>query len=295
MKEYLHEFFEEFDYPQEACDALLQAYDAIQGNPSSSERFCSLLKRYESDANSDMAQMLDEMGELSAEVNVHEYTGKLLLPVCMTRALREHYRRAGLDDEMWFLSMCDLKWKLVECRLVHGIWGSFVSRWFGRFFDLTRFGIGRLQFEIIPFEREYEKNGVKLSPESKVINVHIPRTGSPLDPAQTAWSFKKAAAFFREKYALDPIVFVCHSWLLFPRNLEVLSPNSNIRRFAENFEIMTSGEDADYSQVWRLFDRNYDGDVDSLPQDSSFRRAYADWIRRGEKIGWGHGIYVYSD
>ena len=49
-----------------------------------------------------------------------------------------------------------------------------------------------------------------------------------------------------------------------------------------------------YNQVWRLFDKKYEGDVDLLPQDSSFRRAYADWIRKGIKTGCGYGVYIWK-
>ena len=293
MRQYLHDFFEEFDYPQEACEALHHGYDAIHAQPETAAGFLALLKRYDEDVNSDMKSMLLEAAEFGKQAGVHEYTAKLLLSVCMTRRLREYYRSAGLNDEMWFLSMCDLKWKLIECRLVHGIWGSFVSEWFCRFFDMTRFAIGRLQFELIPFGREYEGHGVKLTPETQVINVHIPRTGGPLEPELVSCSYAVAAEFFKERFGLEQAVFVCHSWLLFPRNLEILSPASNIRRFMADFELIDQGEYENYNEVWRLYDTLYQGEVDALPQDSSFRRGYADWIRKGIRTGWGHGVYVY--
>ena len=239
--------------------------------------------------------MLGEAAALAAAVGVHEYTAKLLLCLCMSRTLREYYRKAGFSEKIWFTCMCDLKYKAVECRLVHGIWGSFVSEWFIRFFRMTRFGFEKLQFELISFEKDYAKNGVCLTPGSTVINVHIPRTGGRLDEAGLKSSFKQAAAFFRENFQTEPIVFVCSSWLLFPKNLEVLSPSSNLYRFISLFDLIAHGEYADYSQVWRLFDKEYQGDVDQLPQDTSFRRAYADWIRKGEKTGWGDGVYVYSE
>jgi hypothetical protein len=38
----------------------------------------------------------------------------------------------------------------------------------------------------------------------------------------------------------------------------------------------------------------YKGNVDELPQDTSLRRAYAEWIRNGEPTGWGYGVFVYQ-
>ena len=59
-----------------------------------------------------------------------------------------------------------------------------------------------------------------------------------------------------------------------------------------DYEIISSGEYNGYGEVWRLFDRMYDGDVDHLPMDSSLRRAYAELIRNGEKTGWGRGLLI---
>ena len=292
MREYLRDFFEWFDYPQEARGALLDAYDAIAAHEGA--RFSELLSRYEADINSDMNRMIEEAGQISESAGVHEYTGELLLFICMSRTLLEYYRREGIAEEIFYTSMCDLKYKLIECWLVYGIWGSFVSSWFPGFFRLTRFGFGKLQFEIVLFGRHYEKNGVRLLPESRAINIHIPRTGGRLDGESLKKSYDQAAAFFKRRYRLEKAVFVCSSWLLYPRNLEVLGEGSNLRRFILGFDLVDHGEYKDYDAVWRLFDRKYTGDVDELPQDSSFRRAYADWIRRGIKTGWGRGVYIYD-
>ena len=295
MREYLQGFFHDFSYPPEAAETFLAAYDAIHADPDVGKRFDSLIACYEQDKNCDVKPMIDEAGALSQVVSVHEYTGKLLLFLCMSKALKAYYQEEGLSIDIWFTSMCDLKYKAVECKLVHGVWGSFVCEWFIRFFRMTCFGFEKLQCELIPFKKNYEKNGVCLTPESVVINVHIPRTGGKLDAESLKKSFALAAAFFKEHDQLSQIVFVCASWLLFPKHLEVLSPDSNLRRFISCFDIVNHGEYEDYEEVWRLFDKEYTGDAELLPQNTSLRRIYADWIRKGEKTGWGHGVYVYSE
>ena len=168
-----------------------------------------------------------------------------------------------------------------------------VARWFCGFFQLWRFAFGKLQFEMVDFKSTYEKNGVSLQPDSKVLNTHIPRTGTRLDRESMRSSYAQAADFYRERFGLDPVVFVCYSWLLFPRNKEILSPQSNLYAFMSDYDIIEQKEYEDYGEVWRLFDVNYDGNPDHLPQDSSFRRGYADWIRKGIKTGYGYGVYVY--
>jgi hypothetical protein len=74
----------------------------------------------------------------------------------------------------------------------------------------------------------------------------------------------------------------------------MLPPNANIRRFMEDYTLIQRGEYEDYSQLWRLFDCQYTGNPDDLPADSSLRRAYIELIRRGEKTGFGLGVYLYQ-
>ena len=75
----------------------------------------------------------------------------------------------------------------------------------------------------------------------------------------------------------------------------MLSPDSNILAFMNDFDIFTSGEYSSYGEVWRFFDREYDRDVSHLPSDSSLRRAYIALISRGERTGWGKGVFEYKE
>ncbi|MBO5070399.1 MAG: hypothetical protein J6C37_08565 [Roseburia sp.] len=298
MKKYLCKFFKEFSYPEEACELLEQTYDRIYSDESLKDEFEELLKCYENQIDCDFSKLLEQMTAISSKADIHVYTGNMLLLICLSKTLKQYYLTAGVDEQIWFTSMCDLKYKLMECKCVYDIWGTFVPAWFGWFYSMRRFAFGKLQFEVIPFRRNYEKEGVVLTPDSRVINVHIPRTGTRLDRAGLMESYRAAAEFYKNRpaseFAGQPLAFVCHSWLLFPRNKEILSPQSNLRSFISDYDIIEQGVYDDYAEVWRLFDVNYNGDVEQLPQDTSFRRAYANWIRKGEKTGWGFGVFVYQ-
>ena len=294
LKQYLNDFMERFEYLEEDRIAIREAFDVLENSGEGYQEFLRYLKMYDENMNCDFTEMRNRMIETFQKIGLHEYTGLLILFICLSKTLKRYYAEAGYSEEIWFTSMSDLKWKLDECKEVKGVVGTFVPEWYPRFFSLRRFGFGKLQFEIEPFKREYDKNGVSLSPDSRVLNVHIPRTGTKLDRESMNASYKMGAEFYSEKFGLDPIVFVCHSWLLFPRNKEVLSPKSNLYAFISDFDIIEEELYDDYSQVWRLFDVDYDGNVDHLPQNTSFRCAYADWIRKGEKTGCGYGVYVYK-
>jgi len=234
------------------------------------------------------------MKEISEAVGVHEYTGALLLLICYSRQLKEYYKAAGLSEEIYKATMLDLKYKLMECRCVKNVWGTFVAPWLAGYFNLSRFAFGKLQFEIYTFKDEYHKNGLSLTPGSKVINVHIPRTGGRLDTESRKKSYAMAAEFFASRYGMDPIVFYCNSWLLFPKHREIMKEGSNLLSFIRDYDIYKSGEYEDYEQIWRLFDMDYTPDHSQLPADTSLRRAYIKMMDAGEKTGWGKGIYLYK-
>ena len=291
MREYLLGFMRECEYPVEAQVELSSAFDKL--TDSCGAELYSLISEYEASYNIDYTAAISRVRELSERAGVHRYTAELLLFACYTRALRRYYEEAGISEDIYKNTVLDLKYKLDECRCVYGIWGSFVAFWFAGFFKLERFALGRLQFEIIPLGVVYERDSLHLSADTKVINVHIPRTGTRLSKDSLEEAYRLAAEFFRPVLG-DTIAFVCNSWLLFKRHGELLPEGANIRHFIRDYELVSSGEYKDYSEVWRLFDTMYNGDVDLLPADTSLRCAYVDLIKRGEPTGWGRGIMIYK-
>ena len=295
LNSYLKEFLEWFSYPQEAGTMLEPALQNIIDNKEAYAEFKELIQWYVEDINCDYQSMRARMKEISARAGVQEYVGNTIWIICLSKRMKQYYAENNLPDTMWYDTMYDLKWKTAECKEIYDVWGVFSPEWYDRFFKLERFCFGKLQFELNLFGREYEKNGICLKPDSPVLNVHIPRTGGKLDRESMLDAYQKGSEFFADKFEGHPIVFVCKSWLLYPRNKEVLSESSNLYTFISDFDIIEQGEYPDYSQAWRLFSVQYDGNADHLPQNTSLRRAYADWIRNGEKLGWGFGVFVYRE
>lgn len=247
---------------------------------------------YEENINCDFKQVLSLAAKAAPLVQLHPYTTELLMSVCLSRRLKAEYEARGIDDEIYHNSMLDLRYKLEECKLVKGIIGSFVAFWFDRFFHLTRFALGRLQFEMEKMGYAYEKGDLTLTPESRVVNVHIPRTGTPLRPADCDEAFAKARAFFADQTG-DVCVFLCHSWLLFPEHERMLSHESNVYKFMKRFDVFRSGTSRNREDLWRLFDTD-EKRWDKLPADSSLRRAYVKQLREGGQVGWGRGVFAYE-
>ncbi len=289
MTTYLATFFKEFAYNAADAAYLCAAYDRVAAEPEAQVCFAQALALYDEDMHADYARILSLADTAAMLTGLQEYTTELLVFIAMSKTLRERYRERGLADTIFFDSMLDLRYKLEECKVVKGIIGSFVASWFAGFFDMTRFGFGRLQFELVPFNGEYEKDGKRLSPDSKVINVHIPRTGTPLDKASCDAAFAQAGAFFADEIDGD-IAFVCSSWLLYPENETILPPHSNIVRFMKAFDMLSHGISKNKADLWRLFDTD-ESHPDRLPTDTTARRLYAAHLKAGGKLGWGYGVF----
>ena len=289
MREYLLDFFNEYGYTEKDSQQLLAAYDKITADDSADSLFNEILSAYKADISMDyQEELFKKTRKISEITGVHDYTVELLVFICMTKHLKAVYIERNIDLQIYRDSVLDLKWKLEECKAVKGIAGSFVSPWFCGFFDLTRFALGRLQFEIITTWQDYEKNGVKLEADkSKVINVHIPRTGTPLDKESCDNAYAQAREFFKEQVG-ENCPFVSYSWLLYPENKDILPKHTNTYRFMSEYDIIgwevNNGED-----LWRLFDTE-EKNPDRLPCDTTMRRCYVEHLKKGGRVGCGFGV-----
>lgn len=294
-REYLIFIMKRLGFPEDAAKDILDAYDKIAKDEVSARWFSCLIAQYDRSAVCGFDAMLDHIKVLGEGLGIHEYTSSMMFVLCLSEKLLERYKEQGISEEIFYNSMADIYYKLIECRLIYGINGSFVSPWFIGFFEMTRFALGRLQFEILKTDEDFQIGGITVEKGSDVINMHIPRTGTRLDREEVLEAYKMAAETFADSFGDKPIIFTCFSWLLYPWNLEVLRKDSNLAMFIKDFKIVTTGEYDDYEEVWRLFDCKYNGNVNELPRDSSFRRAYAERIEKNEKLGWGKGYFIYSD
>lgn len=285
----------EIGFDDEAIEALSSDLERMLAEPESKGILENQVALYETDVNRNYGEILSETDRAAEIAGVHKYSAELMIFILFSKHLRALYRERGISDRIWFDSMCDLKWKLWECKAVKGSWGSFVAGWFPGFFNLTRFALGRLQFEIVEFDGEYEKDGKRLKKGDKVINVHIPRTLTPLDKKSRDDAYAQAAEFFSGMTDGAPIAFVCSSWLLYPEAEKILPAHSNIRGFMADYDIIRSkvDEEGDYHNMWRLFDMDFTGDFKDYPEDSSLRRAYKKFLLDGNRTGSGYGVFFY--
>lgn len=298
MKQFLEGFLKKFEYSADCAEQLLSCYDSITSDQAKNEILQAALNAYDNDLNVKYAVLEGYVKSICNELAFHEYTVWLLLYVLMSRRLLERYREKGISELVWKESMTDLKYKAEECILLKGIHGTFVPDWFPGFFRLTRFAFGRLQFELSKFSEEHFvcQNGYTLKKGDRTLAVHIPRSPLPFSKEACDDAYSQAAEFFADEFSGDTVVFTCSSWILYPKNSEFLHEKSNVRRFGEDFEIVTSldfpiGENPN---IWRIFDVEFNGNLADLPEDTHLRRAYKQYMMEGNPTGKAYGVKLWS-
>lgn len=285
--EYLNKFFEKFDYPQEARKTLLDAYNKI-----TEPEFFKQIKLYE-EGNLDHTVALKIMNDIAEKTGIHQFTVKLLFYILLSEHLEQLYKNKGLSDKIYFDSMCDLKYKLMECYNLHGIWGSMSASWFPRFFDVTRFALGRLQFEVMDSWFEYDDEDIHIKSGDKIINVHIPSSGKLLQE-DCLDAYKQAYDFYKE-YQKDGVLYMyCHSWLLEPALEEFLDENSNIIKFKRNYRVFRTDKRDVFPDAWRVFMKKEDVPIEEYPENNSMQKKIKEYLLKGNTIGYGLGVMAFD-
>lgn len=285
MQEYLQRIMTYLDFPAEAVDALLADYRRLTDCPQGAEALGTWVEAYGRDIHMDYAAALKAVEEAAETAGVHRYAAGMLLYLCLTRHLGELYRERGLDEKIYRDSCSDLLWKLRECHGMYGVWGTFVAWWEPGFYALTRFALGRLQFELVDFPAGYREPPQGMT---RAINVHIPSCGR-LRREEYLDSYRQAARFFADAFPGEEVAFTCSSWMLFPPNRQLLGPDSGVVGFMSDYELFASGEGN--GDLWRIFGREYDGDPSALGEETGMRRAYRAWLADGNQAGWGSGVF----
>ena len=297
MKAYAIDFMNELGFDADAVEALSCDLEKMLSNPEAKAIIEECVSLYEESVRRDYGEFFPKIDKAAELSGVHKYSAELLLFILFSKHLRKLYRERGISDRIWFDSMSDLKWKLWECKAVKGMWGSFVAGWFPRFFDMTRFALGRLQFETCTIGDDCIVRGKEIKRGMKGLSIHIPRTMTPLTKESRLDAYRQAIEFYADEFKDEPIIFACHSWLLSEEMPKILKDGSNIKSFCEDFTIVRyeKAKVGEYGDAWRLFDKEYTGNIDDFPGDSSLRRDYKEYLKNGGVMGCGMGYFFAED
>ena len=294
---YVKSVCDRYSYPDGTFEALEAAYSTLCGSDEASTILFGWIERYGKDEiceYDDWKLMLREVADAAEKCGVNEYTAHLLLLILMAPHMHELYKRAGIPDEIFYDSLCDLKWKLLECIRMHGIFGTFVANWHLRFYKMILFAIGRFQYEIKKFEKEFSVCGVDIHPDTTVLSVHIPSSGK-LVREEYLESYAKAEKFFSYLFPEGKTIFICSSWMLFPEHKVMLPPTSGIRVFAEDYSVVEAYYSKPMARPWPIFYEKQNSPADELPTGTSLERAYVERYKKGLPSGSALGVIIFKD
>lgn len=131
------------------------------------------------------------------------------------------------------------------------------------------------------FEYQYGKHDGK-----KSIILHLPE-GADLSRKTRLNSYRLARQYFGD----FPII--ADSWLLYGEHKKMLSEDSKILQFMDDFDIISQSETTDYTELFHVFGRLSDYSYENLPKETSLQRAYAERMRNNLPIGSGIGMLKY--
>jgi len=292
---FIQDFMKYYDYPAEAVKTFTDVLKKLDDDKNFAKKFDKIVDDFNGRRKS-YRELLPKIEFLSVFHGVNKFTLDFVFLLCLCENLLNDYKLAGLSEQLFYDTMADLKYKLLECIECKGVPGTFVAFWFDGFFYLRRFCFGRFQFELSTYNGEEKtlKSGRKLKKGDRFIGFHIPSSGVPLTDDVRMDSYKKAYEHFKVFFDDGNVLFGCGSWLLFPKHKEFLPKEMNILKFMNDFEIVNSRETKDFHDKWRVFGKDAKLPVSKLPRDTKLKKAYAEWLEKGNKTGDAFGVILFD-
>ena len=230
---------------------------------------------------------------LSKKTGIHHFISHQLFLIYCAQTTEVRYQEAGYSEELYWDAMKDLKYKMEETYQIYGVWGVYCGPWLVSFILLKCFCLGRLQFEILPSEFHYELAGHTLRPHDPIVNVHIPSFGK-LAYEDVLDAYSRAAKFFGHLFPDGAVWFHCETWMLYPQ-VNALLPNGNMKRFAEDFDIVHTCVDPNQDDRYRVFMLPPHAPITEYPEKNSLQRNLKAWLLEGNTMGVGFGLFLWKD
>ena len=210
--------------------------------------------------------------------SLRKYSGVVILKVMLLAALNTHaaYCTRGIPDEIFYATMACFTRFVNEHKASYGTYGFDRGFWTGRQLSCLLYRVGTLEYEMVTYDG------------SPALSVHIP-SDSLLTDENVSKSLSLADDFFSQYYpAYSHVPYICHSWLLSPTLFSLLTPTSNIARFASRFSVVRHDKETEAYKQW-LYKKS-DLAPEEFPEETSLQRAVKAYVLAGGKIGEGFGI-----
>ena len=227
------------------------------------------------------------------------------MSVYMAAALRvrELYDEVGIDPDIYADTMRFLRTVINHNMRIYGRLCFDREYWFYRQISMVLFRLGALEYEMRSVEKHrlcasFTEHGPKTDngvcdtadEHVPVLSVHIPGD-AVMTRENLNRSYNAAAEFFSRfypEYAYRHIF--CSTWLLSPELKAFLPESSRILEFQSDYEIVQTFDDSNFI-YWVYDTQEKEPDLNTLPEDTSLRRAIKRHLISGGRIGSASGVY----
>ena len=295
--EFYKNLMSKLELPKEAEKEFTSVVKLADENLQFGRELDKLIMRFMFPKAHDIRRFLEKLSPIAQNYSVNENILQFVFLLLSAETLYKRYTKQRIPDEIFYDTIRDLKYKFDECVDCKGYYGTFVPHWFEGFYRLERFALGRFQYEHTDTDREIvTPNGIRIKKGTKVLFLHIPSGGAPLTDEVRLDSYKQAYEFYKDSSFVKNgrIVFVCHSWLLYKEHYKFLPENSNILRFMNDFYIYDQYISDIKEDLWRIYGKYENSPLSELPEDTSLKRAYKQWLLDGNSVGGGVGVIVFD-
>jgi len=219
----------------------------------------------------------EALGEIKKVLGEDEKGIKIL--ACMLKlacATYDKYADRKISDEIYAESMKSFTRFVNEHKVSYGTYGFDREWWTMRQASGILFRIGELEYELVDEDNK------------KTVALHIP-SDSDMTRAKLEHSYKTAKKFLKDNFAdYADVPMTCHSWLLSPTLQPMLSEDSHIMKFQNEFDITATGEEENGFAQW-LF-KNPKLEIKDFPEDTSLQRKMKQHLLNGGTVAEAKGI-----
>lgn len=164
--------------------------------------------------------------------------------------------------------------------------------WLKHIYDLNIFKLGTLQYELATMnyeecsqEESLSKIKQRLPEGESILKIHI-RRGVNLSKQHVDKSFNLSKEFFKKYYPeFNYVAYTCSSWMLYSKNSEFFSVNSNILNFSNRFELICETQRSDLP-IKYIFKKEYEN-IEDYPKQTSLQKKV---LENFNNLGVGYGV-----
>ncbi|MEG0397091.1 MAG: hypothetical protein RR612_10210, partial [Oscillospiraceae bacterium] len=147
--------------------------------------------------------------------------------------------------------------------------------------------LGTLEFECLHLPNDIA-TALAVRAGVKALSVHIP-SDACLTTDQLILSYSKAKKMFFKPN--NELLIYCRTWLLSPNLQNLISENSNIRTFANDYQIVQTNTNDTSFYNW-IFATTPQTPINDLSENTSLQRAVKAYLLNGGKIGSAIGKFI---